>query len=210
MHRTLVSLICALGLAVSFGVGAQPSTSSERELLNSERIEQVFGSYGIEVLSSTPALRVSMLYSTHGEQEICRTFAVVAYPSAIDAAIAAEHSVILDGGSIGATFAAAGWRVSKVHRYFGELPSTAKVEALMGGIEPTRLAVHVYALGVSRGGVEIDYASIVEVHHPDYLDLTNLVEIYGPASGPADDSAAALLALTARQMHQAPGSATAR
>lgn len=201
MHRTLASLVCALGLAVVFGAGAQLPTSPERELLNSERIEQVFGSYGIEVLSSTPMLRVSKLFSTHDEREICRTFAVVAYPREIDGTIAAEHSAILDGGSIGATFAAGSWRVSKVHYYFGDLPSTAKVEALMGGIEPTRLAVHVYALGVSRGGVEIDYASIVEVHHPDYLNLADLVELYGPASVPADDSVPALLALTALQMH---------
>jgi hypothetical protein len=200
MHRTIASLICALGLAVSFGIGAQLPTSPERELLNSERIEQAFGSYDIEVLSSTPTLRVSKLFSTHDEQEICRTFAVVAYPREIDSAIAAEHSTILDGGSIGATFTSGGWRVSKVHHYFGELPSTAKVEALMGGIEPSRLAVHVYALGVSRGGAEIGYASIVEVHHPDYLGLADLIELYGPASSPADDSIPELLALTTQQM----------
>jgi len=200
MHRKLASLVCVLWLAVSFGVGAQLSTTSERELLNSERIEQVFGSYGLEVLSSTPTLRVSKLFSTQDGREICRTFAVVAYPREIDGAIAAEHSAILAGGSIGATFAAAGWRVAKVHHYFGELPSTAKVEALMGGIEPGRLAVHVYALDVSRGGVKIHYASIVEVHHPDYLDLADLVELYGPVSVPEDDSVPALLALTARQM----------
>lgn len=201
MHRTIASLVCALGLAVSFGVGAQLPASLERELLNSERIGQVFGSYGVEVLSSTATLRVSKLFSTHDEREICRTFAVVAYPREIDGAIAAEHSAILAGGSIGATFAEGGWRVSKVHHYFGELPSTAKVEALMGGIEPSRLAVHVYALGVSRGGIEIEYASIVEVHHPDYLELADLVELYGPVSVPTDDSVAALLALTARQMY---------
>ena len=200
MHGTRASLVCALGLAVAFGVGAQLPTPPERELLNSERIEQVFGSYGLEVLSSTPTLRVSKLFSTHDEQEICRTFAVVAYPHEIDDAFAAEHSAILDGDSIGATFAAGGWRISKVHHYFGELPSTAKVEALMGGIGPSRLALHVYTLRVSGGGVEIDYASIVEVHHPDYLDLTDLVELYGPARVPADDSVAALLALTARQL----------
>ncbi len=200
MHRTLASFVCALGVAVSFGAAAELPASPERELLNSERIEQVFGSYGLEVLSSAPTLRVSKLFSTEDGREICRTFAVVVYPHEIDGAIAAEHSAILDGGSIGATFAAAGWRVSKVHRYFGELPSTAKVETLMGGIEPSRLAVHVYALSVSRGGVDVDYASIVEVHHPDYLSLADLVEIYGPAHEPADDTVPALLALTSREM----------
>ena len=201
MNRRIAALLFALGLAVSFGVGSQQPAAPERELLNSERIEQVFGSYGIEVLSSTRTVRVSRLFSTHDGQEICRTFAVVAYPGEIDGSIAAEHSAILGGGSIGATFAAAGWRVSKVHRYFGDLPSTAKVEALMGGIAPSRLAVHAYALEVSRGGAEIDYASIVEVHHPGYLDLADLVELYGPLSEPADDSVAALLALTVRQMN---------
>jgi hypothetical protein len=201
MHRRFASFVFAAALAVSFGADAQRPVSSERELLNSERIEQVFGSYGIEVISSTPTLRVSRLFSTHDEREICRTFAVVAYPREIDGAIAAEHSIILGGGSIGATFAAGGWRVSKVHHYFGELPSTAKVEQLMGGIEPSRLAVHVYVLGVSRGGVQIDYASIVELHHPDYLEVADLVELYGPLSAPSVDSVDALLALTAQQMH---------
>mgnify|MGYP001814186675 FL=1 len=200
MHRTLASFVCALGLAVSFGAFAELPAFSERELLNSERIEQVFGSYGLEVMSSAPTLRVSKLYSTEDGRETCRTFAVVAYPRETNGAIAAEHSAILEGGSIGATFAAAGWHVSKVHLYFGELPSTAKVEALMGGIERSRLAVHVYALRVSRRGVDIDYASIVEVHHPDYLDVASLVQIYGPANELADDTVPALLALTSRQM----------
>ena len=70
----------------------------------------------------------------------------------------------------------------------------------MGGIEQSRLAVHVYSLRVSRGGVDIDYASIVEVHHPDYLELADLVEIYGPANEPADANLPALLALTSLQM----------
>lgn len=204
MNRMFANVLCALGLsvslAVSFDVTAQWPAFPERELLNSERIEQTFGSYGLEVLTSTPALRVSRLYSAHGEQEICRTFAVVAYPNEIDDAIAAEHAVILDGGSIGATFAESGWQVSKVHRYFGELPGTAKLEAMMGGIEPSQLAVHVYVLGVSRGGIEVDYAQLVEVHHPDYLDLADLIAIYGPASMPEGGSVAALLALTQQQM----------
>ena len=108
MHRMLARFLCALWLAVMFGVAAQLPVSPERELLNSERIEQEFGSYDLEVLSSTPALRVSKLFSTQDGQEICRTFAVVAYPGEINDSIAAEHAAILDGGSIGATFTAAG------------------------------------------------------------------------------------------------------
>ena len=200
MRKLLASFVCSLGLAVSSGAFGDVAATPERELLNSERIEQTFGNYGIEILSSTPLLRVSKLYSTEDGRKVCRTFAVVALPRETNGAIAAEHASILNGGSIGATFAAAGWRVSKEHRYFGELPSTGKVEALMGGIEPNLLAVHVYTLSVSKGGEEIDYASIVEVHHPDYLDLVALIEIYGPANAPEDDTVSALLALTARQI----------
>lgn len=200
MHRRFVTLVCALGLAVALSGCAQLPATSDRELLNSERIEQMFGSYDLEVLASTPTLRVSRLFSTHDDRQICRTFAVVAYPSEIDSAIAAEHTSILDGGSIGATFAAGGWRVSKEHHYFGEIPGTTKTQALMGGIPPGQLAVHVYAFGVSRDGVAIRYASIVEVHHPDYLTLADLTGIYGSVSAPADDSVRALLELTVQQM----------
>ncbi len=72
----------------------------------------------------------------------------------------------------------------------------------MGGIERSQLAAHVYVLSVSRGAAEIDYASIVEVHHPDYLETADLFDIYGPASAPADDSVTALLALTREQMQE--------
>ena len=201
MHRAFVSLVSVFAFAVLFGVAAQQPAAPDRELLNSERIEHAFGSYGIEVLSSTSAVRVSKLFSTHDGREICRTFAVVAFPSSIDDAIATEHSLILQGGSIGATFAAAGWQVSKVHHYFGELPATDKVAVLMGGIEQRPLAVHVYALGVSKGGIEMEYASIVEVHHPDYLDHADIVGIYGPVDAASDGSVAELLALTMRQMN---------
>jgi hypothetical protein len=200
MYKAFVSSLCTYVLAVSFGASAGVAASPERELLNSERLEQAFGNYGIELLSSTPTVRVSKLYSTEDGREVCRTFAVVAYPGETNAAIAAEHSAILNGGSIGATFAAAGWRVSKVHRYFGELMSTARVEALMGGIKPSRLAVHVYTLGVSREGEEFDYASIIEVHHPDYLELADLLEVYGPQRKETDETVSPLLELTALQM----------
>lgn len=202
MMRTVFNVICVAGLALSLAVRAQAPASAgvDRELLNSERIEQAFGSYGIEVLSSTPELRVSNLYSTQGGRRVCRTFAVVVYPHGVDEGLLAEHAAILDGGSIGATFAASGWRVRKDHRYFGEIASTPKLESLMGGIEPTRLAVHVYGLSVAKDDADTEYASIVEVHHPDYLGLAELRAIYGDDPPPVDDAVARLLRLTAEQM----------
>jgi hypothetical protein len=49
----------------------------------------------------------------------------------------------------------------------------------MGGIGETNLAVHVYRLSVCRDGVCFAYATLSEVHHPDYLGLAELREIYG-------------------------------
>ena len=48
-----------------------------RPLLNSERIERKFGSYGIDVLRNDDAVRMSNLYSLRDGEKICRTFAVV-------------------------------------------------------------------------------------------------------------------------------------
>jgi len=185
----------------AFAASAQVPREAERELLNSERIEQTFGSYGIQVLASTRDLRVSKLFSRHGEADICRTFAVVAYPRDIPFELAAEHAKILAGGSIGSTFAASGWTVNKAHRYFGEVDASAKLISLMGGIEPTKLAVHIYVLSVAKDDASFEYASIIEVHHPDYLRLADLHEIYGPSQTlEADAAVRQLLEITAAQM----------
>lgn len=179
---------------------AQSQPAVERELLNSERIESVFGNYDLELLTSTPALRVSNLYSTHGGDRICRTFAMTVYPADVDVTIAAEHAAILAGGSIGATFIDNGWRVVKTHRYVGQVDSTPMLNALMGGIAPARLAVHVYTLGVTNGEHEIDYATMAEVHHPDYLSADAVREVYGIAGlADADRSIERILTIVAEQ-----------
>ena len=161
----------------------------QRELLNSERIEQRFGSYGIDVLHSDARYRVSKLYSIHNGGEICRTFAVVMYPEQVDERFAAEHAEIVAGGSIGAVFSRRGWTVTKRHLYFGELAATERVAGLMHTARGEPLAVHVYELGVSRGDVSSDYATIAELHHPAYLELADLPAIYGPPDAHERDSA---------------------
>ena len=47
--------------------------TTEPELLNSERIAQTFGSYGIDVLQADGALRRSNLYSVSDGLRTCRT-----------------------------------------------------------------------------------------------------------------------------------------
>lgn len=196
VRRLARTLLGPLALVAAFAAVAQqraaplaePSRveAAERELLNSERIERRFGSYGVDVLSSDARYRVSNLYSVHDDERICRTFAVVVYPSRIDPRFRREHDEIVAGGSIGAVFARNGWIVTKRHLYFGELPATQKVAGLMRTDEGVPLAVHVYVLSVERDGASFDYATIAEVHHPDYLSSADLPRIYGAPARSSD------------------------
>jgi hypothetical protein len=189
----------AAGVSELTGSAAAASATGA-ELLNSERIERQFGSYGIEVLESSAAIRVSNLYSFGNGGRVCRTFAVVIYSDTIDPAVAEEHRMISAGGSIGATFACRNWNVLKCHRHFGTTRATANVAGLMVIAADTPLAVHVYALDAAKAGAATRYAHIVEIHHPDYLDVNRLLSIYGtaPASDPDPWTAAALQAAIAR------------
>lgn len=169
----LVALACA---PWSIGI----AQFDAREVLNSERIEQRFGSYGVEVLEASQTLRVSNLYSQEGEARTCRTFAVVLYPAAIDAAVKVEHAAIAAGGSIGAVFAANGWTVRKTHLRYGARPASARLAELMKVDPGSVLAEHAYVLDVVRDGQTIEYAALVEIHHPAHLGPAELMEAYGP------------------------------
>jgi hypothetical protein len=173
-------------VAVYLGV-AQRSESAAPPLLNSERIAQRFGSYGIDVLESDGTVRVSNLYSLENGRKVCRTFAVVLYPAEVDPRYADEHAAILAGGSIGAVFKEHGWTVTKKNLYFGTLETTAKVAELMSDATGRALAVHIYGLYITRGDTTLPYATIAEVHHPDYLNLAAVRDIYGgPDPVPAE------------------------
>jgi hypothetical protein len=178
---------------------AATTAESTRELLNSERIERAFGSYGIEVLESDARVRVANLYSEEGGERVCRTFAVVLYPAIVDSAFAREHAAVVGGRSIGATFAASGWTVLKAHRYFGEVDATPRLAQLMGGAAEFRLAVHVYGFEIVKGGQRFEYATIAEVHHPAYLRLEDVREIYagGRSLAVPDEATERLLDLVA-------------
>jgi hypothetical protein len=192
LAAAIATTVC--GLFVCSAALAQPA-----DLLNSQRIEQTFGSYGIAVLESAAGIRVSNLYSTNGTRDVCRTFAVVRYPPIVEPAFAAEHAAILAGGSIGAAFAAAGWDVAKLHGYYGEVKAQGRAAELMSVQAGTRLAAHVYALDVIKDGARFRYATMVEIHHPEYLTVDDLRTIYGPLSENAADTAD-ILALAAAKM----------
>lgn len=171
------------GLAWHSGIAIAQSGTQAGMLLNSERIEQRFGSYGIEVLESAGAVRVSNLFSEHDGQRITRTFAVVTFAEEIPVAAADAHAQIMAGGSIGAVFASRGWTVSRRHLWFGEVPASDRVLAMMHAAAPAALATHVFELIVSRSDEPaVSYATIAEVHHPEFLSLAELHVIFGAPS----------------------------
>lgn len=189
----------------SGGMRDEAADSLPGPLLNSERIRMRYGSYGIEVLHDDGRLRVSDLYSLSRGARITRTMAVVSYAEVVPEPLRHQHQQVQAGGSIGETFKTAGWHVSKRNVYLGELePSDnlAPVYALMDDIAPGPLAIHLYELWVDRPGERYRYATIAEIHHPDYLRLADLQQLF-PELWPvadAQDRVAYLLALLRREL----------
>ena len=159
----------------------QSACESEPVLLNSERIEQRFGSYGISVLPSEAGLRRSSVYSLHSQERICRTYAVVRFAAQPDDGYREEHAKILAGNSIGAIFRSHGWDTHKQTLYIGSLSLTdqhAAIARLMQLNDACELALHVYQLLLVRHDQVFEYATIIEAHHPAYLSENDLVELY--------------------------------
>ena len=166
-------------------VAGLAACANEPQLLNSERIEQRFGSFGIDVLVSEPDVRLSNLYSFEHGIPVCRTYAIVRFVDELDGAISAEHEQVLAGNSIGAIFKAHGWEVRKQTQFIGQIslqhadPSIA--EAMR--VEPAPdVAVHVYRFFLIKGGQRVDYATIIELHHPDYLTQEELRRLFPVAT----------------------------
>jgi hypothetical protein len=160
--------------------------AAEPEALNSDRIEQRFGNYGVEIIEQSRVLRRANLYSDDGAERICRTYAIVKFLDVDSARIAVPHRLVQDGGSIGATFRAAGWQIQKGTTYIGAV-STADLQhsviELMRIRAPASIAVHVYRLTLISGQDSIHYATVLEAHHPDYMSRDDLLEIYSVEEG---------------------------
>ncbi|MGB5626933.1 MAG: hypothetical protein WBM61_14430 [Woeseiaceae bacterium] len=154
---------------------------TEPVLLNSERIEQRFGSYGITVLPSEPGLRRSSLFSIYEDEAICRTYAVVRFADQPHDRYSEEHAKVLAGNSIGAIFRSHGWDVHKQTMYIGSLllPNRkTQIGELMHITDQGELAMHVYQLLLVRNEQVFEYATIVETHHPEYLSESDVLELY--------------------------------
>lgn len=154
---------------------------TEPALLNSERIEQRFGSFGIAILPAETGLRRSSIFSGHGPNRVCRTYAVVRFAEQPVESYREEHAKILAGNSIGAIFRSHGWNVHKQTLYIGHLtlPDEGSLIAeLMQLGDRADLAMHVYQLLLVRREQVFEYATIVESHHPAYLTETELKDLY--------------------------------
>lgn len=152
--------------------------------LNSERIQQKFGNYGIDILESTSDIRRSNLFSIENGEKICRTYALVRFSEDVDESIAALHAMVLSGRSLGKTYKSDGWFVDKQTLHIGSFDLDATQPSALGSLmhldDRTQLAHHVYRLVLKRGEQSINYAIISEAHHPDYLSQIDLREIYPP------------------------------
>ncbi len=160
---------------------ALSACATETVLLNSERIEQQFGNYGIDVLASEAGLRRSSLYTTAIAERVCRTYAVVRFIDEPDTSYGPEHAKVLAGNSLGEVFRANRWTVHKQTLHIGSIDvarSASQASQLMRLAEIQTLALHVYQLLLVRDERVFEYATIIEAHHPDYLSESDLLEIY--------------------------------
>jgi hypothetical protein len=180
--------------------------TAEPELLNSERIEEIFGSYGIDVLQNDLQLRRSNLYSVADGVRTCRTYAVVQFLEQPDERTQSEHARIVSGGSIGEVFKSQGWKIFKQTLHTGtiDVSDGITVASLMRLDGNSEIAMHVYRLLLEKDATSITYATIIEVHHPDYLDLEGLRQLYPVSESTilSQDQIAALVSLvTDRENH---------
>ena len=174
-HRIHLLFPVCLGLVLA-------ACGSQGQPLNSERIAQTFGSYGVDVLQSSSEGRVSSLYSGAGNDKVTRTFAVVRFSGRVRPVFASEHARVESGQSLGAVFKSAGWQIEKHNIFVGEMEIPAKyglLSELMQIDLPQYLPTHVYLFVIRKGKNSYRYATITEFHHPDYLSAIDLRAAYG-------------------------------
>lgn len=162
-------------------------------LLNSERIEKKFGSYGIEIIENTGSSRVSFLYSldkncqqnlSPKETQIgihCKkykTLAIVKFLNTND--VIDEHTKILKGASIGATFKNQNWIIKKENILISEIHNKENqiINEWSNNPDLEKFAFQIYDISLKKNQLQLKYAQIIEIHNPNYLIIDDLIEIY--------------------------------
>lgn len=152
--------------------------------LNSDRIAYFFGSYGVEPIQMTSSpfgeSRIANLYSTHGEEKIMRTLAIVDFEQPVHESLEQVHKDICQGQSIGIVLRQSGWMIDKLPLYFGSISLSPQLQAWMHENNCDRAAIHIYELNVFKENSEerLHYCTIIEVHSPQYLDENWLQSLY--------------------------------
>jgi hypothetical protein len=160
-------------LLLLFLLSSPVTQAGDRPTLNSELIEARFGSYYVAVLFADDDLRVSNLYSVDNHAPTMRTLAIVEFDDSGNPAIAVEQQLIVDGGSIGATFKESGWSIEK-NLLAACSTSFANVDyPLLKSMKITPPATLIYVryqFRLQRDASEIDYATITEIYHPQFIN----------------------------------------
>ncbi len=187
---------------------ALSACTQQPELLNSERIENQFGNYHIVVLGQDAGVRRSSLYSVQDGVKTCRTYAVVQFVDANIAEIEEPHLGVMAGQSIGTTFKESGWHIRKDTLHIGKLAMTdlqQEISRLMRLDHDVDLAVHAYRMTLEKSDISIQYATIVEIHHPDYMTEAALLGLFAVAQGQQNSAAdlAVLLSMVLKTLASA-------
>ena len=162
-------------------------------LLNSERIEKKFGSYGIEIIENTGSSRVSFLYSLDKncqqnlslkETQIgihCKQYKTLAIVKFLDTNdVIDEHTKILKGASIGATFKNQNWIIKKENILISEIHNKENqiINEWSNNPDLEKFAIQIYDISLKKNQLQLKYAQIIEIHNPNYLIIDDLIEIY--------------------------------
>jgi len=145
--------------------------------LNSQNIEARYGSYEIDLVEPGPLIRRAVMSSVDKGVRTCRTFALTEFIGRGEPEGSAARERILSGASIGATLLSEGWKLSKQTIHLGSVAvnePTHRLLALMRLQAPQTLALHVYQMHIGRAHPDVEYATIGELHHPDYFTLDAL------------------------------------
>lgn len=129
-------------------------------------------------------MRVTSLYSTdRNDCQTSRTLALVHFNLSNVEAVPISHARIVAGASIGETLRSAGYPVTKRHIGAINLAAITRhaVQAHFDlGRQNNDIAAHRYILDIDVAGKRLAYATIVELYHPDYLNLSQLERLIGP------------------------------
>ena len=139
--------------------------------MNSDKIRERFGHYGVELLEQDTRTRLASLYSLSGEQRITRTLALTRFELPTHPGVEAQDAQIRSGESIGATLRKAGWSIVKNETIDCQVTAGQRF-ALLGGatLSPEdNVLLRVYTLNITRQDLSIDYAIIAEAYHGEHI-----------------------------------------